>query len=459
MISFLPLGGADEIGASCFYLNVDGTGILLDCGIHPRKKGNDSLPKFELINDLPLDFALISHAHQDHIGSLPFLVQQFPHVIIYSTPQTKEIAEITLHNAANILEYDPEKQSEYKIYSHEEIDLLVSSMRTIEYNKIIELVGIRHNSREPVKLTFFDAGHILGSAGILIEYNEQKIFYTGDINIGRQSIMIEADLTAVKNIDTLILESTYGATESEKITSWQSEAKRLVKRVNQVLHNGGSVLIPVFALGKTQEILSTIFTLMQLGLLTESNIYTAGIGKDISRIYDNNRYLVRRDKIDLQFKEIIQNNIYDIEDLNYFKKNPGIVLASSGMMLQGTTSYKLLNYWLRQESFGVFGVGYMDPDTPGYRVINSVKGESIQLSEFGEHIKVNCEVERFYFPSHSKREELLEIVKRVNPFNVILIHGEQNAKDWLGYNILNKFKHIRLHSAEIRKQINITKTP
>ena len=125
MIKFLPLGGANDIGASCFYFNFSGTGILLDCGIHPRKKGLESLPKFELLNDLPVDYVLISHAHQDHIGSLPFLIQRIPHAIIISTAQTKEIAQITLHNAANILTNIQDEQTELKIYTHEEIDLLV----------------------------------------------------------------------------------------------------------------------------------------------------------------------------------------------------------------------------------------------------------------------------------------------------------------------------------------------
>jgi Cft2 family RNA processing exonuclease len=121
---FLPLGGADEIGASCFYLNISGTGILLDCGIHPRKNGFEALPDFEPLNNLPLDYAFISHAHQDHIGSLPFLIQKFPHVVVYSTPQTREIAEITLHNAVNILAKNEAPDSNFKIYTHEELTSL-----------------------------------------------------------------------------------------------------------------------------------------------------------------------------------------------------------------------------------------------------------------------------------------------------------------------------------------------
>lgn len=453
MVKFLPLGGADDIGASCFYLNIDGTGLLLDCGIHPRKKDFDALPKFDLIKNLPLDFVFISHAHQDHIGSLPFLTQKFPHVIIYATSQTKEIAELTLHNAANILAASQTPENEFKIYSHEEIDLLVRSIRTIEYNTTLSLKGLRHNSPSEINVTFYDAGHILGSAGILIEHNGQKIFYTGDINLGDQSIMIHADLSYVKKIDVLILESTYAATESLQLGSWETELKRFAKSVNKILHKGGSVLVPVFALGKTQEMLASIFLLMKKGILTETNIYTGGIGNEISKLYDRMRYLVRRQEKNLELKEIPQQNIFEIEDYNFFKKNPGIVLASSGMMLQGTTSYKLLDFWLRNESFGIFGVGYMDKDTPGYKVMSSKQGDEIQLTDFSPVQKVNCNIDRFYFPSHAKREELLSIVKQTKPKRVILVHGEHKGKDWLGYNILKNFSEVRVHSAELEKEI------
>ncbi len=456
MIKFLPLGGADDIGASCFYLNISGTGLILDCGIHPRKKGIDSLPRFDLLNEHPVDFVFISHAHQDHIGSLPFLIQNIPHVIIYSTPQTKEIADLTLHNAVNILAANEFELGEIKIYTHEEMDLLVRSIKTAGYNETLMLKGLRHNSNSPIKITFCDAGHILGSAGILIEHENEKIFYTGDINLNNQSIMIGADILNVRNIDTLILETTYGGTESEKLGSWQSESIRFAKSANEIIHNGGSILIPVFALGKTQELLSTIFSLMKKRVLTETNIYTGGIAREISKLYDHNRFLVRRSKTDLELCEIPQDNLLEIEDYNYFTKNPGIVLASSGMMLEGTTSFKLLEYWLRQKSFAIYGVGYMDINTPGHKVLNSQPEDIVQITEFSAPQKVNCTIDRFYFPSHSKREELVEIVHHTNPKRVVLIHGDDNSKNWIGFQILNNQNHIKLHSAKIGSQINFS---
>lgn len=455
MIQFLPLGGADEIGASAFYLNIAGTGLLLDCGIHPRKNGIESLPNFEPLENLPLDFVFISHAHQDHIGALPFLVQKFPHVIIYSTKQTIEIAEITLHNAANILSKDENLTQDFKIYTHEEIDLIVKSMREIEYNRELFLKGIRHNSGEPLKIIFHDAGHILGSAGIEIEFNGKRIFYTGDINLSSQSIMTSADLKQAKNINTLILETTYGAADSSKLGTWQSEKNRFAKEANKILNAGGSILVPVFALGKTQEMLATVYDLMKHGKLVDANIYTGGVSKNISKVYDVNRYLVKRTNPNFEIGAVNQIDLSEIQDYNQFKKEPGIVFASSGMMLEGTSSFKLADYWLKQNAFAVFIVGYMDENSPGFKLMNAKKGDEIILGEYSRPQKVNCKVERFYFPSHSKREDLLEIVKFTNPENIILVHGDHESKDWIGFNILRKYPHMKIYSAEINKQISL----
>ena len=452
-MQFIPLGGADDIGASCFYLNIDGTGILLDCGIHPQKKGIDSLPKFELIEDKPLDFVLISHAHQDHIGALPFLVKKFPFVKIYSTNQTLDIAKITLHNAAKIISEQLTDKDPIKPFSHDDIDLLLRTVHTIEYNEEIPVAGMRHNSNENIKITFYDSGHILGSASVLIEHKGKRIFYTGDLKLSSQFIMNGAELPN-KPVDVLITEATYAATDSSKIGTLRGETSAFVKSANEILSNGGSVLIPVFGLGKMQEILMMLYLQMSRGKLTETNIYTGGIGKKIAHVYDLNRYLIKRKNKEILLKEIEQKNYYDVVDLNHYRRKPGIVLASSGMMLENTTSYKLMNYWIRQKDFGIFIVGYMDPSTPGYKISSSGKGEKISLIGGDQEIAIKCDIRSFNFPSHSRREEILSVIENLKPGRVIMVHGDPKAKDWLGYNILDKSPKIKVHNASLGKSIN-----
>jgi Cft2 family RNA processing exonuclease len=475
MFRFLPLGGGGEIGANCYYLNISGTGILLDCGMHPQKSGLEALPRFDFIKDEPIDYVLISHAHQDHLSSLPFLVQRFPYVKIITTPQTRALAELTLHDSISILKEqlnvfnslsnsktgsnDNFKPDAYqpmteKIYSHEEIDLLIQSIEYRAYKEEFFLEGYNHNSGYTIKATFYDAGHILGSAGILLEFDGRKIFYSGDIKLDKQVLLNEAQLPPGR-IDTLILETTYGSTDSSTLFSWEKETERFALEANKILNAGGAILIPVFSLGKTQEILAAIWKLVLKGKLTQTDIYTGGIGAKISRLYDYNRYVVNMQDPEFQLKSIPQKNLYSIENIDNFFKNPCIVLASSGMMLEKTASFKLAKRWIKQKDSAIFTVGFMEESTPGYRFANAVKGGKIRIYETGKEVEVKCTIKNFRFPSHARRESLLEIVKRLKPQNVILVHGDPASIDWVGANILKYQKEIKVFSAEIGKEIEI----
>lgn len=453
MIKIIPLGGADDIGASCIYVNIDGSGFLLDCGVHPKKKGMDSLPKFELIENLPLDYVLISHAHQDHIGALPVLIKKFPHVIIYTTSQTQEIAHLTLHNSVSILEKEFNDPSMI-LYTHEEIDMLVKSIVAIDYSDEIELKGLRHKSLEPIWVKFYDAGHILGSASIHIKFKHRSYLYTGDLKTSPQQIMSGAQLP-IGQINTLITETTYGSLSTKNIPTLQNEKKRFAKEINKIISKGGSVLIPVFALGKTQEILAIIYSLMKKGNITDVPIYTGGIASKISQVYDKNRYKVNvRDK-NFELENIPQENLMEINDFTHFNKKPGIVLAASGMMIENTTSFKLAKHWLRQYNFGIFFVGYVDDESPAHKITSAIKGEMIKLTEYSESIEMKCEVNKFTFPSHSNRLEIFDLVKKYKPNEVILLHGENSSRDWFGFNILKEFPDTKVYAPDPGSEILI----
>ncbi|MBN1301601.1 MAG: MBL fold metallo-hydrolase [Melioribacteraceae bacterium] len=442
MIKFIPLGGAEEIGASCFYLNIDGTGILLDCGIHPQKTGIESLPDFDVLKDLNLDYVILSHAHQDHIGALPFLVSRFPHVRIIATPQTIEIADLTLHNAVNILN---DQLSETDSYTHEDVDLLLRSVYELKYLDTMYIKGMRHYSDLPIRLNFYDAGHIIGSASVLLEYKHDRILYTGDIKLSKQKLLAGAILPE-QRVTTLITETTYGSTDTKKMGNLKSETRRFVKSANKILAEGGSILIPVFALGKMQEIFSIISGEIEKGRLTDVPIYTGGIGEKISKVYDNNRYKVNYVNPDFRLSDIKKESYFGINDLSGFGKTPSIVIASSGMILPGTFSYKFAKFWLKQKSFGIFIVGYMDEETPGFRIAQSSRGDIVMLND-GEEIKVECTVEKFFFPTHSNREEIIEIFMQLNPSNVIMVHGEEESKNWIGHRMLEINPSIRLYAS------------
>ena len=449
MIEFLPLGGAGEIGASCYYFNLDGLGVILDCGMHPQKVGLESLPKFDLLENRPTDYVLISHAHQDHLNALPFLIKKFPHLKIITTPQTRAVAELTLHNAISILKRQVD-ESEFEIYSRDEVDLLIKSINYKSYNEKFMLNSL--NSESIAEAEFFDAGHIIGSAGILIRFDNKKIFFTGDIKLSSQTLLPGATLPKEK-IDLLITETTYGATDSSEINSWEKETERLVNSINQVINKGGSALIPVFALGKSQEILATIWLMMQKNKIAKVDIYTAGIGNKINRVYDYNRYVINRNEKEVVLHEIPQRNLNEIKDPEEVFKFPSIVLASSGMMIESTNSYNFAKRWFQKKDSAIFTVGYMDASTPGFIIANARKGDKIQLSPNQKKVVVKCEINNFRFSSHSRREELLSLMPHLKPENVILIHGEADAIDWMGASILGNFPGKKVYAASIGNAI------
>jgi len=449
MLKFLPLGGAGEIGANCYYLNINGIGIILDCGMHPQKTGIDSLPKFDLLEDKPTDYVLISHAHQDHLNALPFLIKKFPHLKIFTTPQTRAIAELTLRNSISILKRQID-ENEFEIYSRDEVDLLIKSINYKSYNEKFILNSLTSNSE--IEVEFFDAGHIIGSAGILLKSDGKKVFFTGDINLPFQTLLPGASLPSEK-VDILITETTYGATDSAPRQIWEKEVERFSSSINKVINNGGSVLIPVFALGKLQEMLATIWIQMQRNKITTVDIYAGGIGNKINRVYDYNRYVVEGNEKELVLHEISQKNLKELKDFDELFKFPSIVLASSGMLIESTNSFMLAKRGLHKKDSAIFTVGYMDPSTPGSIVAKAKRGDKIQMTKRDRKVEVKCEIKNFNFSAHSKREELLSIVEKLNPNKIILVHGDKEAINWMGASILKQDPAKKVYAAKNFKEI------
>jgi len=294
------------------------------------------------------------------------------------------------------------------------------------------------NSSQEIEAEFFDAGHIIGSAGIMLSFNGRKIFFTGDINLSSQTLLSGTNLPS-EQIDILITETTYGATDSSGLNNWGKEVERFSSSINKVINNGGSVLIPVFALGKLQEMLATIWLQMQMNKITSVDIYTGGIGNKINRIYDYNRYVVNRNEKELVLSDIPQKNLNDLEDHDELFKFPSIVLASSGMIVESTNSFMLAKRWLHKKDSAIFTVGYMDPSTPGDIIARARRGDKIQLTERNRRVEVKCGIKNFRFSAHSKREELVLLVKKLHPETILLIHGDKAAIDWMGLSVLKQF--------------------
>ncbi len=455
-MQFTTLGETEEIGASCHYLQMDRTGIILDAGADPEKEGMDSMPDLEMIAnhpDWPVDHVIVSHAHHDHLGALPLVTKTFPHARIHMTSATRQLADILL-SASACLQRRKLKEGSTSvdpIFDEDEVEAssYVYEARPLEDE--FDLSG--HNAASDVTGEFFDAGHILGSVGVMLRWEEEgrlrKLFYTGDTGQRNQTI-IPGAVYPDEEVDILLLESTLGADPTAESVTRRSEETRLGESLATVLKRGGTVLMPVFSLGRGQEMLALIDRYKKRGIIDDGiPVYTAGMMRAIAELYDKTRFNTPRLNEEFQVYGVQQRRLPRSNDaLKEALKTPSILCVGSGMMFERTLSNKLAQQLVENPKNAVFLVGFAREDSPGDRLVTAHaqgKGTDVVLSEARGPQPVWCDVDRFRFSGHSNRRELLKLVESLNPEKIVLVHGEKKAKEWMADNIRFFFPNIELH--------------
>src|SRR6266480_4921792 len=212
-MKFVNLTRRVEIGANSYYLELDGHRLVLDCGMHPKLEGEVALPNFKPLLDRRLDAIIISHAHQDHIGTLPVLMRRQPQARVFMPEPTAAIGDALLHNSVNVMTRQREELGVmlYPLFTHRETERATDLWQSCPMRQRITMAGerARPNESETLTFEFFDAGHVLGSAGVLLRGRKQTIFYTGDVNFDDQTIM-QAAVFPEAEVDVLIMEGTRG---------------------------------------------------------------------------------------------------------------------------------------------------------------------------------------------------------------------------------------------------------
>ena len=285
--SFQSLNLRAEIGGNSYSLNLDGTSILLDAGMHPKEDGLNALPRYQEIPFDSADAIIISHSHLDHIGTLPVAQREQPSAPVYLTAPCAALGEALLHNSVNVMSSQREELGipEYPLYHHREIDYLRDRWMIRPYEKpfLLDQLGETETT-----VTFYDAGHILGSAGVLIEKDNRQIFYTGDVNFHGHSLIKGARFPQLNEPDLLIMETTRGADERPTNYTRADQEKLFAKGIRNALEAGGSALIPVFAIGKTQEVLTMIDNFKSEGLIPDQTpVFIGGLSTKMTVIYDS----------------------------------------------------------------------------------------------------------------------------------------------------------------------------
>jgi Cft2 family RNA processing exonuclease len=443
----LPLGRTDGIGASCFFLNLAGTGLLLDAGTDPRASGTEALPQFDA---LPAgsyaDHALITHAHRDHLGAAPLLPDAFPHVHVHMTPPTRRLAKLLLPASARLQKrkYEEGSADNKPLFTEDKVDQQSALYLAHDLKNPFDVTGMQ--GARSVEAQFFGAGHILGSAGVLVEVerdgnsssedsNPFRLFYTSDTNASGQTILPPASYPEPP-LDTLVLECTLGDDPDAAATNRERETDRFAETLAETLRRGGTAVVPVFAMGRAQEILALVGRFKQRGRIPEETpVYTAGMMRGIADIYDETRHASPRRDPDFRVFGVDQESVprgdkRKAEALD----GPGVFVVTSGMMFEPTLSNRLARRVVDNEDDAVLLVGFPGESTPAGRLLdatgNGVSEVTLNAERRGPQ-PLRCDVERFLLSGHSHREELLQLVDRMQPRQVILVHGNPEARQWM----------------------------
>jgi len=323
------------------------------------------------------------------------------------------------------------------------------------YNREVEWAAFnKTRSGQPSPtLEFFDAGHTLGSAGILIRGKKETLFYTGDVCFHDQTILRAARFEDVK-ADVLILETTRGNRVATPGFSREAEIGRLTAAIQNALKRKGCVLIPSFALGRTQEILAMLALLMREGKLKPQPIYIGGLGRVFTEIYDLEAHRTHRQHTNLQLHEALQLIVLEQGQSEKMKLSGGrIFVITAGMMSENTAAHNLAARMIGDERQSIFFVGYADPGTPGGRLKAAKPGETFVFSPSIGQVTHRCEVQDFDLTAHANREDLLDFVGQVSPRVILLGHGGDESRAWFEEQIRTRHPKIKILQPQPGKMV------
>ncbi len=458
-MNLIDLNPSDGIGASGWMVEMDGYRILLDAGINPKLEGLAAMPDFGRVKDLEVDAIAISHCHHDHVGALPVALRHFPKAHVLMTELSYFLIERVLHNSVNVMKRQRDELGirEYPLFSHRELDEIAHIFQGYRYNKAIEWASpaIQRQGGSSPTLEFFDAGHTLGSAGVMLRSANQSLFYSGDVCFQDQTILRGASFDEVR-ADVLILETTRGERQTPPGMTRQTELDRLKKDLLEVLDQRGNILIPTFALGRTQEILAMLALMTQEGSLPQQPIFIGGMGRVFTEIYDSQAHRTHRNHPSLQLHEALNLTVLDYKQMRNMKLRGGrLFVMTAGMMNENTAAHELAQRMAGEPQHAIFFVGYADPSTPAGRLRAAKPEEPFLFSASGGELIRRCRMEEYDLTAHANREELLGFVGTVKPKTVVLGHGEPASKAWFAEQIRSKYPDTQVLSPKPGERVDL----
>ena len=454
-MQFISYGAAREVTGSKHMLIVGDKRLLFDCGMfHGRRKETEAKNRNFLFDPTEVDAVILSHAHIAHSGSIPGLVKKGYQGPIHCTPATRDLCHHMLRDSAYIQEREAEyvnKKARKKgeelvepVYTQEDAELALQYFKGQKYNETFEPV-------EGVKVTFREAGHILGAAIVEIEAQGKKIVFTGDL--GRRDLPVLRNPYMPEQADILVTEATYGNRLHEPVLEAED---KLAGIINKTINKGGKLIIPAFALGRTQEIVYAIHKLVQAKKIPESlPVYVdSPLAVNVTDVFRKHK-----ECYDPETKELFTDNQEDafgFHRLRYITKveeskalnhhvGPAIIISASGMCEFGRITHHLKNN-IEDHRNTVLIVGDMAENTLGRKLLKKHK----EVNIFGKPHRVRCDVEVIdAYSAHADRSDLLDFATHIKGLEKILIvHGEEESQvDFKEALKQNGFKWVQIPEA------------
>ena len=444
----LSFYGADQcVTGSCHCLGVDGRNILIDCGL---QQGRDEISNAEFpFAAGSIDAVLITHAHIDHSGRVPMLIKQGFQGQIITTRLTADLMDVMLMDSAHIQESDAEWKSRKAIrsgggkveplYTVADAERVRELLTVCEYDAPVEVLP-------GVKATFVDAGHLLGSASIIVEATEgeekRTIVFSGDIGNVDQPII--RDPVHIDGADYVVMESTYGDRNHTAVWSYTDD---LAAIIDETIAKGGNVVIPSFAVGRTQELLYFMREIKDAGMVKSDPDFPVYIDSPLAKKATTIFTGDLRGYLDEAALELVQDGTHmfnfsnlrmtetaqESRELNT-EPTPKVIISASGMCDAGRIRHHLKHNLWRAESTIAF-VGYQGEGTLGRALLNGAK--SVKL--FGEEIAVNAKIVNYQgLSSHADRDHLIAWIsafRRKKPQHVFVVHGDREVAPYFARSI------------------------
>ena len=423
------LGSGRHVGRSCIFLQTPESRILMDCGIDPSGTTPGTTypllecPEFRIQE---LDAVIISHAHLDHTGFLPYLFKLGYRGPVYCTAPTRDVMSMLQLDYMKIMRME---QGE-SIYTSEEVKEMVKHTICLDIGEVTDITP-------DVRITLYNAGHILGSAQVHLHIGNglHNIVYSGDMKFGRTELLDTAD-TKFPRVETLLLESTYGGKENI-LPSRESEEKKISEIVNSTIEKKGKVLLPVLGVGRAQEILLILEKLMRNKKIPEVTVYLDGMVWDVNAIHtaypeflnSNVRKLIFHADSNPFLRECFKQ-VGSVKERKKVIEDEGscIIMATSGMLVGGSSVEYLRHLADNPKNAMIFNC-YQAGGTLGRRVQSGEKDFVVKSGQKQELVPVKLRVETVEgFTGHSDRNQLMNYIRRCNPRprKVIVNHGESS---------------------------------